>query len=45
MGVEKKILENGNGVDYPKEGERVAIHYRGCLYDASKEAEHFMGAE
>ncbi|KAJ5338714.1 hypothetical protein N7452_005442 [Penicillium brevicompactum] len=45
MGVEKTILENGNGVDYPKVGERVAIHYRGCLYDPSKEAEHFMGAE
>ncbi|KAJ5326477.1 uncharacterized protein N7506_009579 [Penicillium brevicompactum] len=45
MGVEKTILENGNGVDYPKVGERVAIHYRGCLYDPSKEAEHFMGAD
>ncbi|KAJ6001686.1 hypothetical protein N7522_006913 [Penicillium canescens] len=45
MGVEKKILKEGNGVDYPKKGEHVAIHYTGCLYDESKSDNHFMGAE
>lgn len=41
MGVEKKIIENGNGTDYPKVGENVAIHYTGCLYDET--AENKMG--
>jgi FK506-binding protein 1 len=45
MGVEKKTLTPGNGVDYPKEGEHVAIHYTGCLYDESKTDKHFMGFE
>ncbi|KAJ5942750.1 hypothetical protein N7516_002918 [Penicillium verrucosum] len=43
MGVEKKTLVEGNGVDYPKKGEHVAIHYTGCLYDAEKADNHFMG--
>ncbi|CAG8013353.1 unnamed protein product [Penicillium salamii] len=41
MGVEKKIIENGNGTDYPKVGENVAIHYTGCLYEEG--AENNMG--
>jgi FKBP-type peptidyl-prolyl cis-trans isomerase len=45
MGVEKQTLKEGNGVDYPKKGEHVAIHYTGCLYDESKADNHFMGAE
>ncbi|KAJ5400489.1 hypothetical protein N7465_010978 [Penicillium sp. CMV-2018d] len=43
MGVEKKTLVEGNGVDYPKKGEHVAIHYTGCLYDAEKVDNHCMG--
>jgi hypothetical protein len=43
MGVEKKILKAGNGVDFPKEGEKVAMHYTGCLYD--EKAEHKMGTK
>ena len=43
MGVEKKTLVEGNGVDYPKKGENVAIHYTGCLYDATKADNHYMG--
>ncbi|KAJ5156779.1 hypothetical protein N7492_009582 [Penicillium capsulatum] len=43
MGVEKKILQAGNGVDFPKKGDVVAMHYTGCLYDQSQEANHFMG--
>ena len=43
MGVEKQTLAAGNGVDFPKKGDNVAIHYTGCLYDASKADSHFMG--
>lgn len=43
MGVEKKTLSAGNGVDFPKKGDNVAIHYTGCLYDQSKADNYFMG--
>ena len=43
MGVDKKILTPGNGVDFPKKGDNVAMHYTGCLYDANAAANHFMG--
>ncbi|KAJ5966457.1 hypothetical protein N7481_013171 [Penicillium waksmanii] len=43
MGVEKKTLVPGNGVDFPKKGDNVSLHYTGCLYDASKADNHFMG--
>lgn len=43
MGVVKKTLVEGNNVDYPKKGEHVALHYTGCLYDASKTDNHCMG--
>ncbi|PGH10470.1 hypothetical protein AJ80_07513 [Polytolypa hystricis UAMH7299] len=45
MGVEKKTLVEGNGVDYPKKGENVALNYTGCLYDATKADNHFMGKQ
>ncbi|KAJ5175349.1 Peptidyl-prolyl cis-trans isomerase [Penicillium canariense] len=43
MGVEKTILSPGNGVDFPKQGDNVAMHYTGCLYDASAAANYYMG--
>ncbi|KAJ5397739.1 hypothetical protein N7509_005852 [Penicillium cosmopolitanum] len=43
MGVEKQTLVPGNGVDFPKKGDNVALHYTGCLYDASKADNYFMG--
>ncbi|KAJ5580864.1 FKBP-type peptidyl-prolyl isomerase [Penicillium hetheringtonii] len=43
MGVDKKVLTPGNGVDFPKKGDNIAMHYTGCLYDASKADNHFMG--
>ena len=45
MGVTKTILQNGNGTDQPKVNDEVTIHYTGCLYDASKASNHYMGAE
>ncbi|EER28392.1 FK506-binding protein/peptidyl-prolyl cis-trans isomerase, putative [Coccidioides posadasii C735 delta SOWgp] len=43
MGVTKKILKEGNGVDKPVKGDDIVMNYRGCLYDSSKPSEHFMG--
>lgn len=43
MGVEKTVLKAGNGVDFPQKGDNVAMHYTGCLYDASAAANHYMG--
>lgn len=43
MGVEKKILKPGDGLTFPKKGDKVSMHYTGCLYDASKADNHFMG--
>ena len=36
MGVTRKVLKQGNGVDKPKKGDEVTIEYTGNLYDESK---------
>lgn len=28
----QKVLEPGNGIDKPKTGDTVSLHYTGCLY-------------
>ncbi|KAJ4567518.1 hypothetical protein HRR79_005034 [Exophiala dermatitidis] len=33
---EKRLLSEGNNVDYPQVGDEVTIEYTGWLYDASK---------
>lgn len=33
MGVDKKIIKAGNGVDFPKENDEVTMEYTGYLYD------------
>ncbi|MCJ1436699.1 hypothetical protein MMC27_006081, partial [Xylographa pallens] len=38
MGVTRKVLKQGNGVDKPKPGDEVTIEYTGNLYDESKGA-------
>jgi hypothetical protein len=43
MGVEKKITQEGNGVDRPKKGDKVAMLYTGWLYDASASNNDFKG--
>jgi FK506-binding protein 1 len=35
MGVDKIILSEGNGVDYPKRGDQVTMEYTGWLFDQS----------
>jgi len=36
MGVEKKVLQSGNGLDTPKKGDTVTMEYSGWLYDPTK---------
>ncbi|KAE8151824.1 peptidyl-prolyl cis-trans isomerase [Aspergillus avenaceus] len=36
MGVTKETISPGNGVDFPRKGDQVALHYTGWLYDPSK---------
>ncbi|KAK6824169.1 hypothetical protein RU639_005222 [Aspergillus parasiticus] len=36
MGVTKETLAPGDGVNYPKVKDNVAMHYTGWLYDPSK---------
>ncbi|KAI1956463.1 hypothetical protein LOZ07_002412 [Ophidiomyces ophidiicola] len=43
MGVTKKILKTGNGVDKPSKGDEIHMEYRGCLYDSTNPSGHFMG--
>ncbi|THC97047.1 hypothetical protein EYZ11_003490 [Aspergillus tanneri] len=31
----KDIIRPGNGVDYPKPGDMVTVHYHGYLFDSS----------
>ncbi|GES65071.1 FKBP-type peptidyl-prolyl cis-trans isomerase [Aspergillus terreus] len=32
----KEIIRPGNGVDYPKPGDSVTVHYHGYLYDPTR---------
>ena len=36
MGVEKKIIKQGNGSDKPKKGDNVTMEYTGWLHEAGK---------
>ena len=46
MGVEKKMVKQGNGVDRPKKGDTVTIKYTGNLYDeAVGSANDYRGKE
>lgn len=43
MGVEKKMLKSGNGVDRPKAGDTVTMEYTGWLYDVSAAGNGYKG--
>ncbi|XP_022313355.1 peptidyl-prolyl cis-trans isomerase FKBP1A-like isoform X1 [Crassostrea virginica] len=36
MGVEKKVLQEGDGSTYPKAGQTVVVHYTGTLTNGKK---------
>lgn len=41
--LDRKVLLQGNGTDYPKVGDEVSIEYTGWLYDSSKADQEFKG--
>ncbi|MCJ1325922.1 hypothetical protein MMC10_002585 [Thelotrema lepadinum] len=46
MGVQRKLVKPGNGVDYPKKGDNVTMEYTGNLYDeAAGESKDFRGTQ
>jgi len=45
MGVTKKIIKQGNGVDKPKQGDNVTMEYTGNLYDESKASNDYKGKQ
>ena len=45
MGVKKTILKDGNGTNYPRESDVVAIEYTGTLYDPNSSDEHKRGSK
>lgn len=45
MGVQKKILKPGNGVDRPQKGDSVTMEYTGWLYDANKPENDYKGSK
>ena len=45
MGVDHKLIKAGNGVDYPKNGDTVAIDYTGTLYDPNSTDEYKRGKQ
>merc|ERR1712026_66197 len=36
MGVDKQVIKPGDGVNFPKKGDRLSMHYTGTLTDGSK---------
>merc|ERR1712154_310394 len=36
MGVDKQVIKAGDGVNFPKKGDRLTMHYTGTLTDGSK---------
>ena len=36
MGVTRKVLQNGDGVTFPKPGEELTMHYTGTLMEGGK---------
>ncbi|KAK2795619.1 hypothetical protein FQN51_000376, partial [Onygenales sp. PD_10] len=45
MGVIKRVLRGGNGVDKPSKGDEVVIDYTGCLHDPAAVDKNCMGDE
>jgi len=45
MGVDKKILKEGNGTDKPKNGDNVTMEYTGWLYDQKQASNDYKGKQ
>lgn len=45
MGVTKKIVHQGNGVDKPKAGDTVTMEYTGNLYDQNAASNDYKGKQ
>ena len=45
MGVNKKTITPGNGVDRPQKGDTVTMEYTGWLYDASLPDNDYKGKQ
>lgn len=45
MGVDKKILKEGNGTDKPKDGDNVVMEYTGWLYDQKQASNDYKGKQ
>ncbi|KAI9844817.1 MAG: hypothetical protein M1837_005235 [Sclerophora amabilis] len=43
MGVDKKILKNGDQTLFPQKGDTVTIEYTGCLYDSARAEQDYKG--
>ena len=45
MGVETKVLKEGNGTDKPQKGDEVTIEYTGNLYDETQANNDYRGEQ
>ena len=45
MGFNRKVLNAGNNTDIPKKGDTVRLEYIGYLFDESKGANDYQGAQ
>ena len=46
MGVDKEVIKEGNGKDYPRPGDQVTIEYTGNLYaHAAGKHNHYRGEQ
>ncbi|KAK3082180.1 hypothetical protein LTS18_000110 [Coniosporium uncinatum] len=45
MGVQKKVLKQGNGVDRPKAGDQVSMEYTGYIYDTAQATNDYKGKQ
>ena len=43
--LEKKTLTEGNGTDYPKKNDTVAMKYTGWLYDEAAANNQYRGQQ
>ncbi|MCJ1227465.1 hypothetical protein MMC12_004120 [Toensbergia leucococca] len=45
MGVTRKVVQQGNGTDFPRKGDEATIEYTGNLYDQSQADNDYRGKD